>query len=80
MEQYWKLPLYWEQEAAAFWPDVRGYVHHPSPEGPFLRWEHVWIDPDFKDASGFKGQISGVPGGIVVESVEEKLPAQQISP
>jgi peptide/nickel transport system substrate-binding protein len=64
MEQYWKFPLYWEQEGVAFWPEVRGYVHHPAPNTSFLHWEHMWIDPSHKDDSGFKGQTSGVPGGI----------------
>jgi peptide/nickel transport system substrate-binding protein len=64
MGQYLRFPLYWEQEAAAFWPEVRGYVHQPQPSGPFMRWEQTWIDPSHADDSGFKGQITGVPGGI----------------
>ena len=63
MEQYWKFPLYWEQEAVAFWPEVRGYYHHPQPSGAFVRWEQLWIDPSHADDTGFKGQIAGVPGG-----------------
>ena len=64
MEQYWKFPLYWEQEAVAFWPEVRGYFHHPQPSSSFLRWEHLWIDPSHADDSDKSGQTSGVPGGI----------------
>ena len=64
MSQYLRFPLYWEQEAAAFWPEVRGYVHQPQPSGPFMRWEQVWIDPSHFDDDGFEGQISGVPGGL----------------
>ena len=64
MEQYWRFPLYWEQEAAAFWPDVRGYYHHPQPSSSFVRWEHMWMDPSMKDAGGYSGQTSGVPGGL----------------
>ena len=33
MKQYSSFPVYWEQEAAAFWPEVRGYA--PLP-GAFL--------------------------------------------
>jgi ABC-type transport system substrate-binding protein len=64
MEQYWKFPLYWEQEAVAFWPEVRGYVHHPAPNSSFISWAHIWMDPAHKDDKGFRGQITGVPGGI----------------
>ena len=64
MEQYWKFPLYWEQEAVAFWPEVRGYYHHPQPSGSFVRWEQLWLDESHKDDSGFSGQTSGVPGGV----------------
>lgn len=64
MEQYWKFPLYWEQEGVAFWPEVRGYVHHPAPNTSFLNWEHIWIDPSLRDQGGFSGQTTGVPGGI----------------
>lgn len=64
MGRYLRFPLYWEQEAAAFWPEVRGYVHQPQPSGPFMRWEQTWIDESHADDSGFKGQTSGVPGGI----------------
>ena len=64
MEQYWKFPLYWEQEAVAFWPEVRGYVHHPAPNSSFIKWEHIWIDPAHEDDRGFRGQTTGVPGGI----------------
>jgi ABC-type transport system substrate-binding protein len=64
MKSYWRLPVYWEQEAVAFWPEVRGYFHHPQPSGAHTRFEHVWIDPAHKDDKGFKGQTTGVPGGI----------------
>ena len=64
MEQYWKFPLYWEQEAVAFWPEVRGYNHHPQPSSSFVRWEHMWIDESLKDQGGYSGQTTGVPGGL----------------
>ena len=64
MEQYWKFPLYWEQEAVAFWPEVRGYFHHPQPSGSHTQWEQLWFDPAHKDDKGFKGQSKGVPGGL----------------
>ena len=64
MGKYVKFPLYWEQEAVAFWPDVRGYYHHPQPSGAFVRWEQLWLDPDHEDDSGFQGQTSGLPGGL----------------
>jgi peptide/nickel transport system substrate-binding protein len=64
MEQYWKLDVYWETEAAAFWPEVRGYYHYPKSNWHFWRWSHVWIDPAHKDDKGFRGQTTGVPGGI----------------
>ena len=63
MEQYWKFPLYWEQEAVSFWPEIRGYYHHPQPSGAFVRWEQLWIDPSHANDTGFSGQTSGVPGG-----------------
>ena len=64
MELYWKFPLYWEQEAVAFWPDVRGYYHHSHPSGSFRRYEHLWIDPAHADDTDNGGQVSGVPGGL----------------
>jgi hypothetical protein len=64
MKQYWKFPLYWEQEAVAFWPEVRGYAHFPTSQGSFLKYYHMWIDPAHKDDEGFKGPTTGVPGGI----------------
>ena len=64
MQQYWRFPLYWEQEAAAFWFDVRGWYHHPQPSIPFVRWERMWMDPSMKDAGGYSSQTSGVPGGL----------------
>jgi peptide/nickel transport system substrate-binding protein len=64
MEQYWKFPLFWEQEAVAFWPEVRGYAHHKAPNTSFIKWEHVWIDPAHEGDKGFRGQTTGVPGGI----------------
>ena len=63
MSQYWNFPAFWEQEAVAFWPEVRGYVHFPGPTSSHLRWAHMWIDPARKDDTGFAGQTSGVPGG-----------------
>jgi ABC-type transport system substrate-binding protein len=64
MEQYMYFPLYWEQEAAAFWPEVRGYVHYPTPYGSWLKFQSMWIDPAHKDDGGFQGQTTGLPGGI----------------
>jgi ABC-type transport system substrate-binding protein len=64
MENYWRLPVYWEQEAVAFWPEVRGYTHAPEPSGSHTRFEQVWIDPAHKDDRGNQGQTTGVPGGI----------------
>ncbi|MCH8061215.1 MAG: hypothetical protein IH861_01790 [Chloroflexi bacterium] len=63
MEQYWKFPLYWEQEAVSFWPEVRGYAHQPQPSGSFVRWEQLWLDPSHAGDTGFSGQITGIPGG-----------------
>src|SRR5919106_3603751 len=64
MENYWRLPVYWEQEAVAFWPEVRGYVHAPEPSGSHTRFEQMWIDPAHKDDTGNQGQTTGLPGGI----------------
>ena len=64
MREYWKFPLYWEQEAVSFWPEVRGYFHHPQPSGAHTDYEQMWIDPSHKDDTGNAGQTSGVPGGI----------------
>ncbi len=63
MAQYWNFPSFWEQEAVAFWPEVRGYVHFPGPTSSHLRWAHMWIDPNHLNDSGFSGQTQGVPGG-----------------
>ena len=64
MKQYSSFPIYWEQEGAAFWPEVRGYVHFPSYTGSFLKFMHMWIDPARRDDTGYSGQTTGVPGGI----------------
>jgi peptide/nickel transport system substrate-binding protein len=64
MQQYWKFPLYWEQEAVAFWPEVRGYAHFPAPYGAWLKYQHMWLDPSHENDKGFKGQTTGLPGGI----------------
>lgn len=64
MEQYWKIPLYWEQEAVAFWPEVGGYAHFPAPFGSFVKYQHLWINESKKDDKGYSGQMSGLPGGI----------------
>ena len=64
MKQYSSFPIYWEQEAAAFWPEVRGYVHFPSPSGSFLKFMHMWIDSAHMNDTGYTGQTTGVPGGI----------------
>ena len=63
MNQYWNFPVMWEEEAVAFWPEVRGYSHFPGPTASHLRWAHMWIDPSHEDDTGFRGQITGVPGG-----------------
>ena len=63
MREYWKYPLYWEQEAVAFWPEVRGYFHHPQPSGAHTQYEQMWINNEFKDDKGNTGQVAGVPGG-----------------
>ena len=63
MSQYSSFPVYWEQEAVSFWPEVNGYSHFPAPNGSFLKFMHLWIDPSDKDNTGNAGQISGVPGG-----------------
>jgi peptide/nickel transport system substrate-binding protein len=64
MKTYGSFPVYWEQEAVSFWPEVRGYAHFPAPNGSFLKFMHLWIDPAHKDDTGNKGQTTGVPGGI----------------
>ena len=64
MSQYWKLPLYWEQEAVAFWPEVGGYAHFPAPFGSFVKYQHLWINESKRDDKGHKGQMSGLPGGF----------------
>ena len=64
MEQYWKIPLYWEQEAVAFWPEVGGYAHFPAPFGSFVKYQHLWINESKRDDKGYSGQMSGLPGGI----------------
>ena len=63
MREYWKYPLYWEQEAVTFWPEVRGYFHHPQPSGAHTQYEQMWINPAHKDDRGNSGQTTGVPGG-----------------
>ena len=63
MMEYGSFPVYWEQEAVSFWPEVNGYSHFPAPNGSFLKFMHLWIDPADKDNTGNAGQISGVPGG-----------------
>ena len=64
MREYWKFPLYWEQGAVAFWPEVRGYFHHPQPSGAHTQYEQMWINPAYKDDRGNSGQTTGVPGGV----------------
>jgi ABC-type transport system substrate-binding protein len=64
MKEYGSFPVYWEQEAVSFWPEVNGYSHFPAPNGSFLKFMHLWIDPADKDNTGNAGQTSGVPGGI----------------
>ncbi len=64
MGQYIHVPIYWEQEAVAFYPDVRGFVHVPSPTTGFLHAIFMWMDPAHKDDTGFRGQTTGLPGGI----------------
>ena len=65
MQQYSSFPVYWEQEAAAFWPEVRGYVHFPARFGSFSKFMHLWIDPARKNDTGYAGQTRGVPGGFL---------------
>jgi hypothetical protein len=57
------FPLYWEQEAVVFWPEVRGYAYFPTPYG-FVKFQHVWINPPHKDDKGFKAESSSIPGGL----------------
>jgi ABC-type transport system substrate-binding protein len=64
MKNYIRFPVYWEQEAVAFWPEVRGYAHAPEPGGAHTRFEHVWIDPAHRDDTENRGQTTGVPGGL----------------
>jgi ABC-type transport system substrate-binding protein len=64
MAQYVRFPIYWEQEAVAFWPEVRGYVHFPTPYGSWLKFQSMWLDPSLKDQGGYSGQMEGLPGGI----------------
>ena len=64
MKLYGSFPVYWEQEAVAFWPEVRGYSHFPAPFGSYRKFMHMWIDPAHKDDTGNAGQTMGVPGGI----------------
>ena len=64
MSEYWKFPLYWEQEAVAFWPEVRGYFHHPQPSGSHTQYEQMWINPAHRDDRNNAGQTTGVPGGV----------------
>jgi len=63
MRAYGSFPVYWEQEAVSFWPEVNGYSHFPAPNGSFLKFMHLWIDPADMDNSDNSGQTSGVPGG-----------------
>jgi peptide/nickel transport system substrate-binding protein len=64
MQEYYRFPIYWEQEAVAFWPEVRGYSHFPTPYGAWMKYQSMWIDESHKDDKGFKGQTTGLPGGI----------------
>lgn len=64
MARYYRFILYWEQEAVAFWPEVRGYVHFPTPYGSWLKYQGFWMDPSHKDDKGYKGQTTGLPGGL----------------
>jgi peptide/nickel transport system substrate-binding protein len=64
MKEYYRIPIYWEQEAVAFWPEVRGYVHFPTPFGSWLKYQHMWIDESHKADKGYKGQTTGLPGGL----------------
>ena len=63
MEDYTKIPIYWEQEAVAFWPWVEGYVHFPAPQG-YTQFDQIWRNDAKKDEGGHSGQTSGWPGGI----------------
>lgn len=64
MSEYYRFPIYWEQEAVAFWPEVRGYAHFPTPYGSWMKYQSMWIDEAHRDDTGFKGQTTGLPGGF----------------
>ena len=64
MEQYMIFPVYWEQEAVAFWPEVRGYAHFPTPYGSWMKYQGLWIDESLRDDKSSSGQTTGYPGGI----------------
>jgi ABC-type transport system substrate-binding protein len=64
MSIYMRFPIYWEQEAVAFWPEVRGYSHFPTPYGSWLKYQSMWVDPAHKEDKGFSGQTTGLPGGL----------------
>jgi ABC-type transport system substrate-binding protein len=64
MGEYWKVNMFWEQEAVAFWPEVRGYAHFVRSVGSYNKFSHMWVDPAHKDDTGFRGQTTGVPGGL----------------
>ena len=64
MRQYSSIPLYWEQEAAAFWPEIRGYAHFPTPSGSFLKFMHLWINPEGFLAMAKAGKDSPPPGSL----------------
>ena len=58
------IPTAFGQEAVAFWPEVRGYVHAGQPSGTHIKMEHLWIDPSRMDDKNNSGQMTGVPGGF----------------
>ena len=63
MKSYERFPIYWEQEAVAFWPEVRGYVHFPTPYGSWMKYQGMWLDQSHKGDKIFSGQMEGLPGG-----------------
>jgi hypothetical protein len=77
MKLYWKFPLFWEQEAQAFWPEVRGYASFPESSESFRKFAHMWIDPAHKDDRGFSGPTMGVPGEP--SSPRERTPDERVT-
>ncbi|MDA0735345.1 MAG: ABC transporter substrate-binding protein [Chloroflexi bacterium] len=64
MKDYYRFPIYWEQEAVAFWPEVRGYSHFPTPYGSWMKYQGIWMDESQKGDKSSSGQTTGYPGGL----------------